>query len=498
MRDGDPHDLRLIAQVHPADWANPAPRERYDLVVVGAGTAGLVTAMGAAGLGARVALVERGPMGGDCLNHGCVPSKALLRAARAAAEVRRAVDFGIRAGAPVIDFPAVMERMRRLRADIARHDSAARFRDAGVDVFLGDARFIGGDAVAVGDARLRYKRAVVATGARPRLPDIPGLAAAGCLTNKTIFDLDELPTTLAILGGGPIGCELAQAFQRLGTRVTLIQRGPALLPREDPEIGAIIRQTLEREGVRCLVDAETIAVEPGPVLRVRTGGREELITADRILAAAGRSPNIAGIGLEDIGVKTDPRRGVLVDDFLRTANRRIFAAGDVCLEQQFTHAADFAARTVIRNALFPFLPKARFGRLVIPHCTYTDPEVAHVGLGTRAAEARGIAIDTHEIPMAGVDRAILDGETGGFARIHTARGTDRILGATLVSAHAGESIGELTLALQRGIGLGALAGVIHPYPTQAEAIRRAGDAYQRTRLTPRAATILRAFIRWTR
>jgi pyruvate/2-oxoglutarate dehydrogenase complex dihydrolipoamide dehydrogenase (E3) component len=497
----DEHNQALVANVRPADWANPKPAGRYNLVVIGAGTAGLVAAAGAAGLGARVALVERDLMGGDCLNVGCVPSKALLRAARARADVARATEFGVRVpdGAGV-DFDAVMERMRRLRAALSPTDSAARFRGLGVDVFLGEARFTGRHTVQVGDAALAFRRAVVATGARAAVPAIPGLAEAGYLTNETVFSLTTLPPRLAVIGAGPIGCELAQAFARFGADVTLLDRGPQILAREDPDAAARVERALVRDGVRLALGSAITRVERGPaapaVLRVEAAGRSQAVPVDAVLVGVGRVPNVEGLGLEAAGVAFDTRRGVHVDDRLRTSNRAVFAAGDVCSEYRFTHHSDFQARIVVQNALFP--GRARASALTVPRCTYTDPEVAHVGLTAGEAQARGVQVRTFVQELGDVDRAVLDGETEGFVKVHVRAGTDRIVGGTIVARHAGEMLPELTLALARGIGLGALASVIHTYPTQADAIRKLGDAYNRTRLTPRIKRLLGAWLAWRR
>jgi pyruvate/2-oxoglutarate dehydrogenase complex dihydrolipoamide dehydrogenase (E3) component len=496
----DAHNQALVANVHPPGWVNPTPAPRYNLVVLGAGTAGLVTAAGAAGLGAKVALVERDLMGGDCLNVGCVPSKALIRAARALADVRGASAFGVRLpGEATVDFPAVMERMRRLRAGLSPVDSAARFRALGVDVFLGTGAFTGRDTLAVGGATLRFKKAVIATGARAAAPPITGLADAGYLTNETVFSLTALPPRLAVIGGGPIGCELAQAFARFGAQVTLIEVGMQLLGREDPEAAALVRAALERDGVRLLMGGGIRRVERTADVRmvhVDTGKDVEPIEVDAILVGTGRKPNVEGLGLEAAGVRYDAISGVRVDGRLRTSNPRVYAAGDVCTAQKFTHHSDFQARLVIQNALF--LGRAYSSGLVVPRCTYTDPEVASVGMDARLASARGLLVTTFALPLAEVDRAVLDGETEGFVKIHVRAGSDQIVGATIVARHAGEMLPELTMALTRGIGLGRLARVIHTYPTQAEAIRKLGDAYNRTRLTPRVKRIFETWLRWTR
>lgn len=488
----DEHNARLLSRVRPPDWKNPAPADRYDLVVVGAGTAGLVAAAGAAGLGARVALVERGLLGGDCLNYGCVPSKALLRCARAAAEARDASRYGVRIPPGVdVDFPAVMERMRRLRAGIAAHDSASRFRDLGVDVFLGEGRFTGPDRLAVAGAMLTFRRAVVATGGRPALPPIGGLAEAGFLTNETVFSLTELPARLAVVGGGPIGCEMAQAFARFGSRVTLVQRGVHLLPRDDEDAAELVRTALARDGVEVLLGgalARMDRVSGGKLCVIRIAGGERTAEVDEILLAVGRAPNIEEIGLEAAGVVFDPRRGIRVDDGLRTTNRRIYAAGDVVGRHPFTHLSDAHARIVLRNAFF--LGRQKASALTIPWCTYTDPEVARVGHGERTAREAGIEVRAFTEPLEGVDRAVLEGETEGFARVLVKAGSDKIVGATIVARHAGEMISEVSVAIEAGAGLATLSKTIHPYPTEAEALRKIGDAYQRTRLTPRVRWLL--------
>jgi pyruvate/2-oxoglutarate dehydrogenase complex dihydrolipoamide dehydrogenase (E3) component len=443
-------------------------------------------------------------MGGDCLNVGCVPSKALIRSAHAAADVRRAAEFG--AHPPVtagVDFPKVMERVRRLRASIAPHDSAKRFRELGVDVFIGEAKFADAETVEVGGAKLKFARAVIASGARAIVPDVPGLAAANPLTNETVFNLTELPARLAVIGAGPIGCELAQSFQRLGAKVTLIHNKAHILDREDADAAVLVQETLAREGVQLVLGAKLSRVETGAggrTLHFTNASGAGSVTVDAILVGAGRAPNVAGMNLDGVGVAFDPREGVRVDDFLQTTNPRIYACGDVCMKWKFTHAADFAARIVIQNALFAFGPfgRRRLSSLVMPWATYTDPEIAHAGLYPREAEERGVALDTFTVPFAGVDRAITDGETEGFARVHTARGTDKILGATIVGKHAGDLISELTLAMNAGIGLGKIASTIHPYPTRAEVIRKLGDQYNKTRLTPRAKSILGGIARWRR
>ncbi|MDD2463485.1 MAG: mercuric reductase [Desulfobulbus sp.] len=499
----DAHNAELLAQVHPPDWVNPKPEGRYNLVVIGGGTAGLVTAAGAAGLGAKVALVEHHLLGGDCLNTGCVPSKALLRAARAVFDARQAEQYGVKGlDAIELDFGAVMERMRRLRAGISRHDSALRFRDQlGVDVYLGQAHFVDGESIEVGGNKLAFDRAAICTGARAALPKVPGLGDAGFLTNETVFNLTELPQRLAVIGAGPIGCELAQAFARFGSHVTLIQRGPQLLPREDRDAATLLQSALLREGIELLMETRVESVarventDGGKRLNLLWKDTPLALEVDAILVGVGRAPNVEGLHLEKAGVAFD-QRGIKVDERLRTTNARIFAAGDVCSARKFTHLAEAQARILLANALF--FTRQKVSDLIVPRCTYTDPEIAQVGMSANEAEQQGIAVDTFTVSLEEVDRAVLDSETEGFARVHVRKGTDILLGATLVGRHAGEMISELTLAMTSGQGLSALGRTIHPYPTQAEAIRKLADAYNRTRLTGPVKKLMGLWLRWRR
>ena len=498
----DRHNAALVANVRPPDWVNPEPAPRYNLVVIGGGTAGLVSAAGAAGLGAKVALIERHLLGGDCLNYGCVPSKAIIRSSRVYADIRDASRFGVQVPAGVeVDFPAVMERMRRLRAGISRHDAARRFRDLGVDVFLGEARFAGPDAVEVAGKTPRFKKAVIATGGRAVRPMVPGLAETGYLTNETVFSLTERPRRLLVMGGGPLGCEFAQALQRLGCQVTLLHKYDRLMNREDAEAAALIQKVFQQEGIILLLNAKPLQVARtamGKLVQFESDGKPGEIEVDEILIGAGRAPNVEGLNLEAAGVNYEAGkgRGVLVNDKLQTTNPKIYAAGDICLPYQFTHLADAAARIVIQNALF--LGRKKLSALTIPWCTYTDPEVAHVGLNEAEAQRQGLEVQTFVKPLSEVDRALVDGEAEGFVKIHVRKGTDKILGATLVARHAGEMISEITAAMVGQIGLGRLAAVIHPYPTKAEAIRQTGDLYNRTRLTPGLKRLLARFLAWRR
>jgi pyruvate/2-oxoglutarate dehydrogenase complex dihydrolipoamide dehydrogenase (E3) component len=495
----DEHNRVLVRNVHPDDWVNPEPAPRYNLVVIGAGTAGLVTAAGAAGLGAKVALVERDLMGGDCLNVGCVPSKAIIRAARAWADVRDAGAYGVDVPAGIrVDFPAVMKRMRRLRAGISRNDSVSRFRELGVDVFLGKGRFSGPDTVEVAGKTLRFKKAVIATGARAAAPPIPGLADAGYLTNETVFGLTELPGRLAVIGAGPIGCELAQAFARFGSRVYLIEAQHGILPNEDRDAAEVVLRALVRDGVTLLCCGGALKVAKtadGKRLTVDSHGQHYDTSVDEILVGVGRRPNVEGLDLDTVGVAVE-KTGVKVNDRFQTTNPRIYAAGDICSPYKFTHAADFQARIVIQNALF--FGRAKASGLTVPWCTYTDPEVAHVGMYEREAQAKGLPARTFVQELGDVDRAVLDGETEGFVKVLVRAGTDRVLGATVVARHAGEMLPELTLAIGQGLGLGKIASTIHSYPTQAEAIRKLGDQFNRTRLTPFLKKAFQKWLTWTR
>ena len=497
----DIHNQTLVANVHPADWINPEPEGRYNLVVIGAGTAGLVCAAGAAGLGARVALIERHLMGGDCLNTGCVPSKALIRAARAQFAPGNTQPFGAprQTQRPSPDFAAIMARMRQLRAGISRNDSAFRFRDQlGVDVFFGQARFCGPDCVEVDGKRLAFDRAALCTGARAAAPAIPGLAESGYLTNESLFNLTGLPRRLAVIGGGPIGCEMAQAFARFGSEVTLIERGPHILPREDADAAALLQAAFRQEGIELMLATRINGVSTEgdeKVLEVSGDEQSSRIRADAILVGIGRAPNIEGLDLELAGISST-RQGVQVDDRLQTTNPRVYAAGDICSSFKFTHTADAQARMLLANALF--MGRQKVSALIVPWCTYTDPEIAHVGLTAGQAEEQGIALSTLTVPLAEVDRAVLDGETEGFARVHLREGTDSILGATIVARHAGEMMSEFSLAMTSKLGLGAIGKTIHPYPTQAEAIKKLADAYNRTRLTPMVKRLLSGWLAWRR
>lgn len=493
----DSANRKLVDNVHPTDWQNPKPTQRYHLVVIGAGTAGLVTAAGAAGLGAKVALIERDLMGGDCLNVGCVPSKALISAARVAAQIKRSGQFGVKPAETIdVDFPAVMDRMRNLRASISPNDSARRFKQLGVDVYFGQASFVDSETIEVEGQKLSFKRAVIATGARAAIPSIPGLDQVRYLTNESVFSLTELPKHLAVVGSGPIGCEMAQAFARFGSQVTLLGRSAHILPREDGDAAKVVENSLLQDGIVLhdnVADLRIEGTQDTSLFWSQTGSNHQA-SFDQLLLATGRQANVEQLNLDAVNVDYNAH-GVQVNARLQTTNPRIYATGDVCSAYKFTHVADFMSRIVIQNALF--LGRRRWTDLVIPWCTYTSPEIAHVGLSQHQADVEGLPIDTFRQPFSEIDRAILEGDTEGFVKVHLKRGSDRILGATIVAPHAGEMISELTLAMTGGLGLRKIGNTIHPYPTQAEAIRKLADQYNRTRLTPWVKSLLQRWLRWT-
>ena len=493
---GDHFHRGLLHSVHPPAWRNPKYAGKYNLVVIGAGPGGIAAAREAATLGASVALVERNFIGGDRLNVGCVPSKAIIRTARLYAEMRDAENFGAQVpGSIAIDFSTVMERMRRVQARLSRADSAQRLSEAGVDVYFGEARFVGPDTVEVAGDKLRFRKALIATGARPVTPLISGLAAAGYMTNENIFNLTKCPRRLLVIGGGPLGCELAQAFCRFGSHVIIAQDDPTFLPKEERDAAQILSDALARDGVEIHLNTTAVGVRlegANKIVELISAGDKFSVSVDEILAGIGRAPVIEGMNLEAAGVRYDTKIGIHVNDFLQTSNRRIYAAGDVCLEYKFTHAAEASASIAVRNALF--LGRKRLSALAIPWCTYTDPEIAHIGLYVRQAREKAIPVTTFTILMHDVDRAVTDGEEEGFVKIHVQEGTDRILGATVVARHAGEMINGISLAITSGMGLCALARVIHTYPTQAAAIKMAAEAYSRARSTPALKSLTRRWL----
>jgi len=457
----DEHNQRLINNVHPPDWQNPTPDGTYNLLVIGGGSAGMVASIGGAGLGAKVALVERHLLGGDCLNVGCVPSKAVIRPSKALGEIRHmAPSLGIHVPDDVeVDFGKVMERMRSVRAEISDHDSTTKLTEAGVDLYLGDGQFTGSNTFEVGGKTIEFKKALICTGSSPLELPIPGLAEAGYLNNERIFELTERPNRLAIIGSGPIGSEMAHAFRRFGTEITMLEIAPRIMTREDEDAANLMMEVFRREGIQLVLNAKTHGISVGPngkIITYEIDGEEKELEVDDILVAAGRAPNITTLNLEAAGVEYH-KRGVTVTDTLQTTNSDIYAAGDIAFKYQFTHTADATARIVLQNALFPG-PKRKVSDLVVPWCTYTDPEIAHVGMYEHDAEAAGIKVDT------------------------------------IVQ----EMINELTLAMVAGIGLKTIATVIHPYPTQGEAIRAVANTYNRSRLTPTAKSMLTRLMAWNR
>ena len=492
----DKFNQELLDNVHPSDWKNPEPKKMYNAVVVGAGSAGLVSAAGIAGLGGDVAIVERNLMGGDCLNVGCVPSKALIRSAKSIAEAKNSSEYGINVNGYIeADFPKVMERLRRLRAGISPNDSTKRFTELGIDVFIGDAKFCGTDCIEVNGQKLNFHRAVVAAGARAYIPPIPGIENSNYLTNETIFNLTQLPERFLVLGGGPVGSEMAQTFARLGSRVTIIEKSDRILSKDDADASKLLMGVFKREGIDIRTDSSIVKIEnrgDHSLAFVKNQDNIDEIPFDKILIGAGRQPNVENLGLEAAKVNYDVRKGVIIDDLFRTSNPKIYAAGDIASPYKFTHAADAMARAVITNAFF--FGKSKHSKLIIPWATYTGPEIAGAGINLAQAKSKNINAEEIKIDLKHVDRAILDSEDEGFLKVvHDKKG--RILGATLVAAHAGDMIGELVMAMQYGISLGKIASVIHPYPTQGEIIKKAGDAYRKKLLSPKVARILRWMIR---
>nr|XP_061804804.1 mercuric reductase-like [Nerophis lumbriciformis] len=496
MQPWDEHNKKLISHVHPHDWVNPTPQDRYHLVVVGGGTAGLISSIVAAGAGAKVALVERHLLGGDCLNVGCVPSKGVISAARAWHTTKTAAEvFGAPPADGAGDFGQAMERMRRERAAIGPHDSAQRFSDQGIDVFLGPGKFVASDALEVDGQRLHFRRAVIATGARAAAPPIPGLAEVDYLTNESVFSLTELPPRFGVIGGGPIGCEIAQSFANFGSAVKLFDMAPHVLPREDADAAEIVQQALIRDGIDLRLGVSIKAIEKDGdaiVVVAEKDGETSRTPVDQLLVAVGRRPNTDGLGLEAAGVDYD-KHGVTVNDNLRTSNAKIFACGDIASQYKFTHTADAQAKIVVQNALFFRSLKA--SSLVVPWATYTSPEIAHVGMYAEDAKKAGVEIDTYTVPLTDNDRAKLDGEADGFLRVHLKKGSDQIVGGTLVATHAGDLLAPLALAVTHKIGLGNFASTILPYPTQAEIYKRVASEWQKTKLTPTVTKILNLWMK---
>jgi pyruvate/2-oxoglutarate dehydrogenase complex dihydrolipoamide dehydrogenase (E3) component len=443
-------------------------------------------------------LIERNLMGGDCLNFGCVPSKALISSARLIQQIRDAEKWGLDHQQPQFAFEKIFDRMRARRAKIAPNDSQERFESLGVDVFRGEARFVSPHEIEVNGQKLRARNFVIATGSHAAIPEIEGINTIPYFTNETIFDeLKERPESMIVLGGGPIGCELAQTFRRFGVEMTILQRGDQLLPREDRDVAEFLERRLINEGVRIIKNADARSLATSDAGRValefldRQSGRiaERTFFTDALLIAIGRTPNLRRLDLKSAGVNVN-QSGMCVNDYLQTSQRHIYAAGDVIGPFLFTHMADAQARVIVRNILVPFqFLRQKMDYSVVPWCTYTDPEVAHVGLGEKEAKQKNVEHDLFVVPLEDLDRAVVESEDAGFVKVLTARGSDKILGATMVGPHAGDLLHEFVLAMKSGIGLGTVASTIHAYPTFAELARKAGDKYNKARLTPRAKKV---------
>ncbi|MEZ6095316.1 MAG: FAD-containing oxidoreductase [Pirellulaceae bacterium] len=493
------YQQRWLRNVAPVDHINPKPSKPYQLVVVGAGTAGLVAAAGAAGMGARVALIESKMMGGDCLNTGCVPSKSWIEMANQFQEAREtlAEHQNPLSDSLRFDFSMASRRMQAARANISANDSVRRFQELGVDVYLGKAQFTGPKSIEVAGCQLTFARAIIATGARAAIPKIPGIENVKYLTNETLFDLEKIPESILIVGGGPIGCEMAQTLRRMGSTVTVADLADRILSRELPDASSVVDATLRREGITLEFGASiTQILQNGDneiVATIQSNQTTKQIVVNSVLLATGRTPNVEHLGLDQAGVAFDLKHGIHIDDYLRTSNPRVFAAGDCCLPLQFTHAADFSARSAIENALF--FRRASWRKLLIPRCTYTQPNVAHVGMDWTEIEQRD-DLQAYQIDYSDNDRAVLAGNEGGFIRVYCPKGKDRIVACTIVSELAGEMIGEVAMAIKHKIGLKQIASVIHPYPTRSDAFRRLGDQYNRTRLTPWTKKILARYLRF--
>lgn len=484
-----------------SEFTKPKSFDR-NMIVIGAGSAGLVTAYIAAAVKANVTLIEGHRMGGDCLNTGCVPSKALLRTAAVVNDIRRARDYGLKPSVADFEFADVMERIRQVVKTIEPHDSMERYRSLGVECIAGYAKLVTPWEVEVNGQRLTARSIVIATGARPAIPPIPGLANTGFLTSDTLWDLREKPRRLAVMGGGPIGCELSQAFARLGVEVTLVEMAPRLVIKEDEEVSELMKKALTRQGVRVLTGHKVVGADlyaRDKVLVCEQDGRKVIVNSDEILVAVGRTANVDGLGLEELGIELNPNRTVKTDAYLRTTlYKHILACGDVAGPYQFTHTASHQAWYASVNGLFGFLKKFKVDYSVIPWATFTDPEVARVGLNEQEAKEQNIPYEVTRYELKGLDRAITDGETEGFVKVLTKPGKDRILGVTLVGRHAGDMIAEYVLAMKHGLGLNKLLGTIHIYPTLMEANKNTAGEWRRAHQPERVMRWLERFHRWRR
>ncbi len=480
-----------------------APPRKFDtnLVVIGAGSAGLVTAYVAAAAKAKVTLIEREQMGGDCLNTGCVPSKAIIRSARIASYIRRANEFGLEAGPLQVNFPQVMERVRDVIATVEPHDSVERYTSLGVDCISGSARITSPWTVEVDGRTITTRSIVIATGGRPFVPPVPGLADIPYLTSDTIWQLNELPRRLLVIGGGPIGCELAQAFAQLGSEVTQVEKGPRLLAREDAAVSATLATRFTAAGIRVMTGytAERFEQRNGEKVAVCAGADgEQQISFDQVLVAVGRRANTDGLEIGNAGLELNQNGTIPINAYLQTSQPHILACGDVTGPYQLTHAAGFQGWFCAMNALFGGIKRFKVNYSVMPWAVFTDPEIAHVGLTAADAEDQGIPHEITEYGIDDLDRAIADSEAHGFVKIVTKKGSDRILGATVVGHHAAELITEYVTAMKYGMGLRKILNTIHIYPTLAEANRYAAGNWQKARISPLALKIAERFHRWRR
>ena len=469
----DRYNQKFLEEIFPNDRQNPKAAPFYDLVVVGAGPGGMTAAMLASQNNLKVALIEKEHMGGECLSAGCIPSKAMLRCSKFIDEVENANEFGIEIPQGwSINFQKIMERVRRLRSNISEEDSVEKFQKMGIDIFLGTGQFITPEVIEVAGQPIHFKKAFIAPGTEPLLPKIEGIEEVDCLTNRTVFDLVELPKRFAFVGAGPIGCELAQAFLRFGSEVTLITHGPRMLSNEDKTAAERLRKVFEAKGMRLLFNHKIQKLaKSGKEKLIYFEGQSEPLIVDEIMMGIGRVPAVAGYGLEKANIKADLKNGILVNDLLQTSNPNIYSIGD--LQYKFTHVSKEHAHMAVKNAFKN--GNLKKSDLVMAWCTYTDPEIAHVGMNEQDAAKNGISIDTFQFELANNIRANLDGETNGFFKIHVKEGSDQIVGATLMAHHAGEMISEVTVAITGQLGLLGLIKAIHPFPTQAEAIRMAAE-----------------------
>lgn len=477
-------------------------KKDYNIIVIGAGSAGLVSAFIGSVIKAKVALIEKHKMGGDCLNTGCVPSKALIRTGKILSYIKRSRDFGLKSAQVDFEFPDVMERVQNVIQKVEPHDSIERYTKLGVDCYTGSAKILSPHEVQVNGRTLTTKNIIIATGARPAVPPIPGLDQVNYLTTDTLWNLRELPQKLVVAGGGPIGCELAQCFARLGSEVTVVEMLPDILIREDEEASRTVRQQFIAEGIDVRVNSrckEVVVKDGKQYMLVEKDDATDWVEFDQVLIAVGRAANARGFGLEEIGVQLGPRGTVEVDQYLRTTtHKNIYACGDVAGPFQFTHTAAHQAWYCAVNALFSPFKKFKVDYSVIPWCTFTDPEVARVGLNEKDAKEQGIPYEVVTYGIDDLDRAIADSEDKGYVKVLTVPGKDKILGVTIVGYHAGDLIAEYVLAMKHGLGLNQILGTIHIYPTMAEANKYAAGLWKKAHAPTGLLNFIRKFHTWRR